>query len=127
MIIVVGGQDENDESSKHVEIYNFKNDEWITGNDLNYQHGIFPAVWCDSDDHCVYVASQYIVIDNKNKQNSIIKYRVEMLDHFENKWRIIESDGHFKTQNAYAILKSSSGWDANAIRKSIGASIKIAH
>merc|ERR1712228_12454 len=125
MIIVVGGQDENDESSKHVEIYAWQRNEWITGNDLNYEHGIFPAVWCDSDDDCIYVASSYIVIDNKNKQNSIIKYRVEMLDNPQNKWRIIESDGQFKTPNAYALLKSAASWDANAIRKSIVASIKV--
>ena len=40
-IIVVSGQDENDESSKHCELYNIGENKWITLKDLNYEHGIF--------------------------------------------------------------------------------------
>ena len=126
-IICCGGQDENDESSKHCEIYNILKNEWIILSDLNYEHGIFPAIWCDSDDNCIYIASQFIIIDQKNKENSIIKYRVEMLDNPNNKWRIIKSNGIFNTQNCLKLLKTSQIWNANAIRKSIGANIKIAN
>ena len=54
-----------------------------------------------------------------------------MLDHPNNKWRIIKSNNidkdKFITQNCYQILKSSAAWNANAIRRSTGASIKIAN
>eukprot|EP00483_Globobulimina_turgida_P013565 UN13590 len=128
-VIVVGGQCEGDQSSKHNELYNISTSTWshIQIKDLNYEHGLFPAVWCDSDDNCIYVASQFVV-DNKNKENTQIQYRVEMLDHPNNKWRIIklsEGNNQFMAHNPFKLVKSSAVWNANVVRKSIGASIKI--
>eukprot|EP01084_Bolivina_argentea_P282304 483195_1 len=129
-IVVIGGQCESDQSSKHCELYNTNTNTWSNYpiKDLNYDHGIFPAIWCDSDDNCIYVASQYTIMDKSNKENTKITYRVEMLDHPNNKWRIIKlNQNKFVSSNPYQIVKSSGVWNANVVRKTIGASIKISN
>ncbi len=51
-----------------------------------------------------------------------------MLDHPNNKWRIIKlNQNQFHTSNPYQIWKSAANWNANVVRKTIGVSIKISN
>merc|ERR1712129_23118 len=124
-ILVVGGQTETDEGSKHCELYDALRDEWTTLKDLNFDHGIFPAVWSDSDDGCVFVASSIVVVDRADQQKSSIQFRCEMLDHPEHKWRVVEAGAKFRTHNTVKVLAESVAWNANAIRRLKGCSVKV--
>ncbi|ETO19834.1 intracisternal A particle-promoted polypeptide, partial [Reticulomyxa filosa] len=66
-VVVAGGICEEDEMEEKVpvdtevsiaEVYDVETDTWAELPEMNFDHGLFPAIWCDKRDNYIYVASQ---------------------------------------------------------------------
>ena len=117
-VVVVAGQDESDiDNTRRVEMYGIKENQWLKLPDLNLDHGLFPAVWCDARDNCVYVASQVArsqIIDNNTKienasakrrrkhsewviyDENAVHYQIERFNDDTTEWEVIEKCKQFK-------------------------------
>ena len=119
-IVVVGGRDEmgTERGSRHCELYDPLRDEWRSLKDLHFEHGEFPAVWCDADDEGLYVASHFV-------DGGVVRYRVEMLDAADHLWTVVESKGVFRVEDTEKILKDAERLKVLPVRVCCGVSIKM--
>lgn len=138
-IIVVGGQCDEDESSAGInncyqkcELFMAGKDEWLVLNDMNFDHGLFPAVWCNENEQCIYVASscyisdEYAFEDDESKHECCLEYRVEKLDHPNGKWQIINAHGKYQCygNDLKRVIDRATQCSVDPVRKMFGVSTR---